>query len=189
MGLRGVEVASVIAAIAVAAAASEPMVSAATAAQQTSMVERRVSCATSLRALQISAFARNPIAEAASAVITTGDPNLATTIFAVDTRYQHYKLGGTCRASRKRVALTHRGLTSAGVVRAGDNQSATQFCAATTRVLLHFKLAFNSSGKPASAVIAFRTQPKAGKKSKPIGYVEWTPKKSVTYYSSRACTS
>jgi hypothetical protein len=85
------------------------------------------------------------------------------------------------------MALTHRGLTSAGVVHAGDLRAPNVYCSATRHVLVGFRFGFDASGKPLSATIAVRTQPTAPKKSKQIGYVQWTPKRSVTYYS-RACT-
>ena len=156
-----------------------------------SRVERRVSCATAQGALQMFVFAENPAAGTAAADIGTGDPNSPTPIrlLAVDTRYKHYALGKSCRPTTKRIALTHRGLTSAGVVVHGDYRSPSVYCSATRRVLIHFRLGFDSAGKPVSALIAVRTQPKPGKKSKPIGYVQWTPQKSVTYYSTSACTS
>jgi hypothetical protein len=90
---------------------------------------------------------------------------------------------------KKHVAMTHRGLTSAGVVHAGDIRWPTVFCAASPRVLLHFVLALNASGKPVSATIAIRTQPNArGKKSKAIGFVQWSPARSVTYHAP-GCTT
>jgi len=53
-------------------------------------------------------------------------------------------------------------------------------------------ISYNSSQKPVSATIEVLTQPRArnGKtpRRKRIGYVQWSPKRSVTYYSS-ACTS
>jgi hypothetical protein len=53
-------------------------------------------------------------------------------------------------------------------------------------------ISYNSSQEPVSATIEILTQPKArsGKKpkSKRIGYVQWSPQRSVTYYSA-ACTS
>lgn len=182
-------------AIAIALVAATIAVGAPVAAgRQTSIVERKLSCATKLGALQMAAFARNPAAGAAAANIETGDPNAQppSILVAVDTRYKHYVLGSSCRRVAKRIPLTHRGLASAGVVRAGDYRSATLYCAATGHVLLHFRLGFDAAGNPVSATIAVRTQPKArnGKrpKSKPIGYVQWSPQRSVTYYS-RACTA
>lgn len=191
---RGVTI--VAAAVAVAFVATAIAVAAPTAVhdQATSIVERKVSCATQLGALQMDVFARNPAAGAASANVHTGDPNAPTPniILAVDTRYKHFVLGNSCRRVAKKIALTHRGLTSSGVVKAGDYRSPTIFCAATKRVLVHFRLGFDATGKPISATIAVRTQPKAhsGKtpRSKPIGYAHWSPQRSVTYYSA-ACTS
>jgi hypothetical protein len=185
----------VAAAVALTVVVTAIAVSAPAAAdRQSSVVERKVSCATELGALQMGVFARNPAAGAAAANIYTGDPNGPTPniLLAVDTRYKHYVLGNSCRRVAKRIALTHRGLTSSGVVHAGAYRSPTIYCAATKRVLLRFRLGFDAAGKPVSATIAIRTQPKArsGKrpKSKPIGYVQWSPQRSVTYYSP-ACTS
>jgi hypothetical protein len=179
-----VTVAVVLGVVATAIAVSAPA-----AADQTNIIERKVSCATEHGALQMDVFAR--IAGAASANIHTGDPNAMppSILLAVDTRVKHYVLGDSCRRAAKRIALTHRGLTSAGVVHAGDYPSPAIFCGATKRVLLHFKLGFDAAGKPTIATVAVRTQPRAGHKSKPIGYVQWSPQRSVTYYSSRACTS
>jgi hypothetical protein len=54
---------------------------------------------------------------------------------------------------------------------------------------VRFALALSSSGKPVSATIAIATQPTAhGKKSKPIGFVQWSPSRSVTYYAP-SCTT
>lgn len=156
-------------------------------------VDRRVSCKTATGALNISAFARNPAVGAAAADIGTGDPSRPIVLVGVDTRYKHYTLGSSCRRVTRRVALTHRGLTSAGVVRAGDYRSPIVYCAATAHVLLHFQISFDAAGKPASATMAVRSQPKLHNgitpRSKPIGYVQWSPQRSVTYYSSRACTT
>ena len=73
---------------------------------------------------------------------------------------------------------------------AGDIRSPSVYCGATRRVLIRLVFSYSSSQKPVSATIEVLTQPKAhsGKKSKRIGYVQWSPQKSVTYYSS-ACTS
>jgi hypothetical protein len=49
-------------------------------------------------------------------------------------------------------------------------------------------ISYNDSDKPVSATIEVVTQPKRTRKSKRIGFVQWSPKRSVTYYSS-ACTS
>lgn len=176
-------------AAAIAATAAAALVTTATAAQQTSTIERKVSCATSVAALQISAFATNPKIGGAAADISTGDPSKPTVLVGVDTRYKHYVLDKSCGRTTSRVALTHRGLASAGVARADQYTAPTAYCSATRRVLIHYTLRFNSSGKPVSATIAVRTKPKPGKQSKAIGYVQWTPQRSQMYYSTRLCTS
>ena len=154
-------------------------------------VRGKVSCPTKLRALQISAFASNPSIGAADMSITTGEPSSADGLFGMSSQQPRYGLSSTCHTVSRRVALTHRGLTSAGVVHAGDVRWPTAYCPVTRRVLLRFVIALDASGKPVSATIAARTQPRArgGKpKSKPIGFVQWSRTRAVTYYSS-ACTS
>ncbi len=152
-------------------------------------VRRTFSCATTQGALQISAFAANPTIGTANVSITTGNPNSSTGLLGISTGQPRYGLGGACRSVTKQVAMTHRGLTSAGVVHAGDIRWPTVFCPASARVLLHFVLALNGSGKPVSATIAIRTQPNArGKKSKAIGFVQWSQARSVTYHAP-GCTT
>jgi hypothetical protein len=173
--------------VALAVATAAPVSAGRTAG---SRVEKTVSCATKVNALQLSAFAYDPAAGTAAANVLTGDPNAAKVVVAVDTRYKHYTISGNCRRVAKRVPLTHRGLTAAPVSHFDDYQGQTQYCKATGRVLVHFKFSFNSSGRPLSATIAIRTQPKkTNRKSKPIGFIQWTEKKSITYYSTRLCTS
>jgi len=154
---------------------------------------RTVSCNTAEGALQLWAFATNPTIGSAGVTISTGDPNQPTSLLGVSSQQEHYGLlGSRCHSVRKHVVLSRRGLTSAGAVHAGDVRSPTVYCAATRRVLIRLLISYNASGKPISATIEVLTQPKArdGKtpKSKRIGYVQWSPKRSVTYYSS-ACRS
>jgi hypothetical protein len=155
-------------------------------------VRRTVSCTTQEGALQLWAFATNPQIGSAGVTISTGNPNLSTGLLGVSSEQPHYGLGSRCHSAVKRVAVSHRGLTSAGVVHAGDVRSPTVYCAATQRVLMRLLISYNGSQKPVSATIEVLTQAKArhGKtpKSKRIGYVQWSPRQSVTYYSS-ACTS
>ena len=153
---------------------------------------RTVSCNTAEGALQLWAFATNPTIGSAGVTISTGNPTQATGLLGVSSTQQHYGLGSRCHSVVRHVVLSRRGLASAGVVHAGDVRSPTVYCAATRRVLIRLLISYNASGKPTSATIEVLTQPKArgGKtpKSKRIGYVQWSPKQSVTYYSS-ACSS
>lgn len=149
---------------------------------------RTLSCATEQGALQLMAFATNPTIGSANVTISTGDPNQATGLLGVSSQQQHYGLGSRCHSVKKRVVLSRRGLTPAGVVHAGDVRSPTVYCAATPRVLIRLLISYSASQKPMSATIEVVTQPKRNRKSKRIGYVQWSPKRSVTYYSS-ACTS
>jgi hypothetical protein len=155
-------------------------------------VRRTVSCTTEERALQLWAFATNPTTKSANVTISTGNPNLSTGLLGVSSTQTHYGLNPSCHSVGKRVVLSRRGLTSAGVVHAGDIQSPTVYCAATPRVLMRFLISYNASEDPVTATIEVLTQPKAraGKKpkSKRIGFVQWSPQRSVTYYSS-ACRS
>lgn len=180
------------AAVTLAAGLYAASVSSAAGKRVETQLRRTVSCATSLRALQISAFASNPnvFHGAASLSIDTGSPNANASkgLLGLSTQQNQYGLSSSCHSVTKRVPLTHRGLTSAGASHAGDITWREAYCPAPRHVLLHFVLGFDSTGKPVSATIAIRTQPKApGGKSKPIGFVQWSPARSITYAAS-ACT-
>ena len=141
--------------------------------------------------MQLWAFATNPSIGSAGVTISTGDPGRPTGLLGVSSQQPHYGLGDRCHAVVKRVGLSRRGLASAGAVHAGDMRSPTVYCAATPRVLMRLLISYNESQEPVSATIEVQTQPKAGsgKKPKRIGYVQWSPGRSVTYYRSSACTS
>lgn len=154
---------------------------------------RTLSCATDQGALQIWAFATNPSIGSAGVTISTGNPTLSTSLLGVSSQQPHYGVaGGRCHSATKHVVLSRRGLTAAGVVHAGDIRSPTVYCAATRRVLIRLLISYGAAEKPTAATIEVLTQPRArsGKtpKSKRIGYVQWSTRRSVTYYSS-ACTS
>ena len=138
--------------------------------------------------MQLWAFATNPSIGSASVTISTGDPGRPTSLLGVSSQQIHFGLGDRSHRVAKHVVLSRRGLVSAGVVHAGDTRSPTVYCAATRRVLLGLLLRYNASGKPVSATIAVVTQPKHNRKRKRIGFVQWSPQRSVTYYPS-ACTS
>jgi hypothetical protein len=156
-------------------------------------VKRTLSCTTEEKALQITAFATNPTIGSANITISTGNPSVPTGLVGVSNKQPHYGLDSRCHSVAKRVVLNRRGLASAGTVHSGDVRSPTVYCAASQRVLIRLVLSYNASAEPVSATIEILTQPKArhGKqpKSKRIGYIQWSPAKSVTYYSSAACTS
>jgi hypothetical protein len=158
----------------------------------TAQVLRTASCATEEGALQLWAFATNPTIGSANVTISTGNPARSTGLLGVSSQLMHFGLGSRCHFVAKPIVLNRRGLTSAGTVRAGDIRSPTVYCAATRRVLLRLEISYDSSERPVTAAIEVLSQPKArsGKKakSKRIGFVQWSPKRSVTYYSS-ACTS
>lgn len=155
-------------------------------------VDRTVSCATELGALQFDAMATNPSAGGASASIGTGNPNNGAGLLWFATGHSHttnYSVGNTCRTVKTRVAFTHRGLASSGVSLAGQYRSpGAAFCSAPRHVLLRFRAGFDGSGNPITATIAIWTQPAAHRAARPIGFVQWSPSRSVTYYSP-ACTS
>ena len=153
-----------------------------------SQLRRTVSCATSLGAVQFSAFASNPNTGSANVTISTGNPNSPTSLLGVSNQLPRYGLTGACRPSKKQVALTHHGLTSAGVVHSGDVRWPAVFCGASRHILVRLALGLNSSGKPVSASIAIWTVPKAHSTSKLIGFVKWSPAKSITYYRP-GCTT
>jgi hypothetical protein len=170
---------------AVAGAAAGPRV-------QTSAA-RTVSCTTDEGAMQFSAFATNPMVKSANVTISTGNPNSPNGLLGVSSEQPKYGLAARCHSVANHVVLSHRGLTSAGVVHAGDVRSPAVYCAATSRVLLRLLVSYSSAGKPVSAAVEALTQPKprGGKTpvSKRIGFVQWSPKRSVTYYATSACRS
>jgi hypothetical protein len=156
-------------------------------------VRRTVSCTTAQGALKLWAFATNPTIGSANVTVSTGDPNVSIGLLGLSSTQTHYGLDSRCHTVLKRVALNRRGLASAGAVHAGDIQSPTVYCAATRRVLMRLVITYNSSQEPVGATIEVLTQPKPRKrttpKSKRIGYVQWSPQRAVTYYSSPVCTS
>ena len=84
-------------------------------------VLRTVSCPTALGALQLSAFASNPTIGSANVSITTGNQNTGTGLLGLSNKQTRFGLNGTCHSVAKRVAMTHRGLSSfLGVSHAGD---------------------------------------------------------------------
>jgi len=154
---------------------------------------RTLSCATDEGALQIWAFATDPSVGSAGITISTGNPSLSTSLLQVNSKGPHYGAAADrCHSATKHVVLSRRGLTSAGVVHAGDYRSPMVYCAATRRVLIRLLVSYGASEKPTAATIEVLTLPRArsGKtpKSKRLGYVQWSPKRSVTYYPA-ACTS
>ena len=155
-------------------------------------VTRTLSCATDEGALQLWAFATNPSTGSANVTISTGNPTVPTGLLGMSSTQPHYGLNSRCHSVAKRVVPNRRGLTSAGAVHSGDVRSPTVYCAATRRVLIRLVLSYNASHEPVSATIEVGTQPKARNgtkpKSKRIGFIQWSPQKSVTYYSL-ACTS
>jgi hypothetical protein len=55
---------------------------------------------------------------------------------------------------------------------------------------MRFHIGFGSAGKPLAATVEVWTQPaKKTARPHPIGYVTWSPQRSVTYYRPSACTS
>jgi hypothetical protein len=150
-----------------------------------------VGCATFEGAVQIDAIAYRPSLGYAGAFIHTGFPNTPGTItlVGVQTDKSNYSLDKRCSRTRTPVRFTHRGLSSAGVVKAGYNQWPTVYCGAPRRVLVRYRVGFASSGKPATATIAVWAKRKKSSRLREIGYVQWSRSRSVTYYSRKSCTS
>lgn len=146
-------------------------------------VSRTLACTTGAGALRISGTATIAGTQYASAGIGTGAQAANKWLVVVDTRYKNYE-SDVCKPVKARVALTHRGLTSAGVSLAGQYRGGAEaFCSAPPHVLLRFRLAFDPSGIPVAATMVVTTP-----RRKTIGFVQWSPKRSVMYYSS-ACTT
>ena len=140
--------------------------------------------------MQISAFAYRPDPfDYAAATIYTGPPNTPATIplVQVETDKSNYALDDGCSQTKKSVRFTHRGLTSAGVVKAGYYQSLTAYCGAPSRIIVRYRFGFGTSGKPATATIAVWAKRKKSSKLHEIGYVQWSRNRSITYYSRKSC--
>jgi hypothetical protein len=150
-----------------------------------------VSCATSLGSVQLNAIAYRPSLGHAAALIETGFPDTpATTVLVgVQTDKSNYVLDDGCSRTKRSVRFTHRGLRSAGVVKAGYNQSPEVYCAAPGHVFVRYRISFASSGKPATAKMTVWFKRKKSSRLSEIGYVQWSPSRSTSYYATKACTS
>jgi hypothetical protein len=153
-------------------------------------VNGTASCVTSQGSMQIKAFAYRPDPYGyAAATIYTGPPNTPATIalFQAEAGTSNYALDKGCSKTKTSVGFTHRGLTSAGVVKAGYYQSLTAYCGAPSRVLIRYRVGFGSSGKVATATIAIWAKHKKSSRLHQIGYVKWSRSRSITYYSRKSC--
>jgi hypothetical protein len=189
-GVRIFAVAAVICVIAAASAWTAPT----PAAQRDSTLKTvagTVSCPTSQGALQIDVYAYRPAWGYGAAFVDTGPANTgaANTLVGVQSDKSNYTLDRACSRTKVSLRFTHRGLSSAGVVKAGYNQSPEAYCAAPRRVLIRYRIGFASSGKPATATMTVWAKPKKSSRLREIGYVQWSRSRSTTYYSRKACTS
>jgi hypothetical protein len=189
-GLR-IVVAAGVASVLAAAGAWAETAPAARSHSTLKLVAGTVSCSTFEGAVQIDAIAYRPAWGYAGAFIDTGFPNTPGTIalVGVQTDKSNYTLDKRCGRTKTRVRFTHRGLSSAGVVKAGYDQSPTVYCAAPRRVLVRYRFGLADSGKPATATIAVWAKRKHSSRLREIGYVQWTRSRSVSYYSRKSCTS
>jgi hypothetical protein len=189
-GVRIVAVAAVASVIAVASAwtASAP---AAQHLWELKTVAGTVSCSTLQGSMQLDAIAYCPARGYGAAFIYSGPPNTGYTVelVGVQTDKSNYTVDRRCSRTKKFLRFTHRGLGSAGVVKAGYNQSPIAYCAVPGRVLIRYRFDLSSSGKPATATIAVWKKSKKSSRLREVGYVEWSPKRSITYYSRQTCTS
>jgi hypothetical protein len=150
-----------------------------------------VSCATAVGSLQLNAIAYRPSLGHASALVETGFPDTpATTVLVgVQTDKSDYTLDKNCSRTKKSIRFTHHGLRSAGVVKAGYNQSPEVYCAAPGHVFVRYRIGFASSGKPATAKMTVWAKRKKSSRLHEIGYVQWSRSRSTSYYSTKSCTS
>lgn len=181
-------------AVAAVVAAASAWTGAAPAAQGHSTgksVAGTVACATSIGSLQLNAIAYRPSLGRASALIETGFPDTpATTVLVgVQTDKSGYAVDDGCSRTKKSIRFTHHGLRSAGVVKAGYNQSPEVYCAAPSRVFVRYRIGVASSGKPTTATMAVWAKRKKSSRLHEIGYVQWSRSRSTSYYSTKSCTS
>jgi hypothetical protein len=189
-GFRGVRLVALFVVVC-ALAASASTVAAPAAAPESSLktIAGTVSCTTAVGALQISAFAYRPSVGHAGAFVMTGPENTpaAFALVGAETDKANFTLDKGCSSTKKSVRLTHRGLSSAGVVKAGYNQSTTVFCGVPGRVIVRYRIGLADSGKPATAILAVWAKRKKSSRLREIGYVQWSRSRSVSYYSKKAC--
>jgi hypothetical protein len=192
-GSRGVRIVAVVALTFVLAAGSAWTVSAQAGQRGSSLktVAGKVSCATAVGAVQLDAIAYRPSLGYAAALIRTGFPDTpaTTTLVGVQTDKSNYTVDKTCRQTNRAIHFTHRGLRSAGVVKAGYNQSPEVYCGAPGRVFVRYRIGLADSGKPATATMTVWAKRKKSTRLHEIGYVQWSRSRSTSYYSTRACTS
>ena len=190
---RGVRVVALVAVTSVIAAASAwtTLAPAAQGYSTLKIVTGTVSCTTAVGALQISGIAYRPSLGYAAALIETGPANTpaTTVLLGARTDKSDYTLDDSCSRTKTPVRLTHRGLASSGVVKAGYEQSNTVYCGAPHRVVVRYRIGFASSGKPATATIAVWAKRRNSSLLRETGYVQWSRSRSTSYYSKKACVS
>jgi hypothetical protein len=187
---RGVRTGVLVAIVSAIAASAWALTAPAARRVAVKTVAGTVSCVTSQGSLQVTAYAYRPDPYGyASATIFTGPPNTPATIplVQVETDKSNYTLDHACSRTRKSVGFTHRGLRSAGVVKAGYFQSLTAYCGVPSRVFVRYRIGFTSSGKPTAATVAVWAKRKKSSRLHEIGYVKWSRSKSITYYSPQSC--
>ena len=187
---RGVRLVALVAVVSALTASAWTIAAPAARSSALRTVAGTVSCTTWQGSLQISAYAYRPDPyDYAAATIFTGPPNTPATIplVQVETDKSRYTLDKGCSPAKKSVPLTHRGLTSAGVVKAGYYQSLTAFCGAPSRVLIRYRIGLASSGKPATAAMTVWAKRKQSSRLHQIGYLKWSRSRSITYYSRKSC--
>lgn len=137
---------AVTSALAVASAWTGP----APAALRQSSVADTVSCTTSQGTLQIKAFAHRPSLGYAGAFVFTGYPNTPATIhlLGVQTDTSKIDVDTGCSPAKKAIRFTHRGLSSAGVVKAGYEQSLIAYCGAPGHVFVRTGSASRAPASP-----------------------------------------
>ena len=87
----------------------------------------------------------------------------------------------SCSPAQKSIRFTRRGLSSAGVVRAGYEHSLTAYCGAPGHVFVRYRIGLASSGKPTTATVTVWAKCKKSSQLHEIGYVQWSNRRSVTY--------
>jgi hypothetical protein len=161
------------------------------AAIRGSSVAGTVSCTSLQGSMQISAYAYRPSVGIAGIFVYTGPPNTPATVdlVAIQSGASKYALDQRCGRTKASVRLTHRGLSSAGVVKAGYDQSLTVYCGVPSRILVRYRIGYASSGRPATANVAIWAKRKKSSKLHEIGYVQWSRSRSTTYYAAKSCVA
>jgi hypothetical protein len=163
-----------------------------------SVIDRTLSCATSLQAQRPVMWVQANVKTKRNPVASLDVITLPATTWVVTGQKQQMSIGaakdgfgiddGSCTASKQRVPLVPSGLPASTTVTSTFLGSFWETCRTADhnradRTLLHVHVTLKN-GIPATAQLAIRNEATG----KPVGYVEWTPKRVASWFGP-ACNA